>query len=141
MDYGPRVFRFFNSWMDEKDFEHVVVSAWNGDQMVQGGAAIKFKNKLKRLKENIKCWWQETKNRKNMERHTLLDEIKQVDDLLDQGLATDEDRFNRSQARSKLYSLDSKDIKDLAQKAKIKWSKEGDEISRYFHGIINSKRR
>ncbi|PWA94519.1 RNA-directed DNA polymerase, eukaryota [Artemisia annua] len=65
MDYGPRVFRFFNSWMDENDFEHVVVSAWNGDdQLVQGGAAIKFKNKLKRLKENIKCWWRETKNRK-----------------------------------------------------------------------------
>lgn len=115
---------------------------YNGDdQMVQGGAAIKFKNKLKRLKENIKCWWQETKNRKNMERHTLLDEIKQVDDLLDQVLATDEDRLNRSQARSKLYSLDSKDIKDLAQKAKIKWSIEGDENSSYFHGIINSKRR
>ncbi|GJY15085.1 hypothetical protein Tco_0385507 [Tanacetum coccineum] len=84
MDYGPRVFRFFNSWLDEKDFVHAVkdgpscrprgavalprfgvdsvnilelkVSSWNGDdQTVQGGAAIKFKNKLKKLKENIKC--------------------------------------------------------------------------------------
>nr|GEV49138.1 putative RNA-directed DNA polymerase, eukaryota, reverse transcriptase zinc-binding domain protein [Tanacetum cinerariifolium] len=78
MDYGPRVFRFFNSWLDEKDFEHVVVSSWNGDDQM---------------------------------------------------------------ARSNLYSLDSKDIKDLAQKAKIKWSIEGDENSRYFYEIINSKRR
>nr|GEW82667.1 putative RNA-directed DNA polymerase, eukaryota, reverse transcriptase zinc-binding domain protein [Tanacetum cinerariifolium] len=142
MDYGPRVFRFFNSWLDEKDFEHVVVSSWNGDdQMVQGGAAIKFKNKLKRLKENIKCWWQETKNRKHNEKQMLLDEIQQVDDLLDQRLSTDEDRLKRSQARLNLYSLDYKVIKDLAQKAKIKWSIEGDENSRSFHGIINSKRR
>nr|GEX25019.1 RNA-directed DNA polymerase, eukaryota, reverse transcriptase zinc-binding domain protein [Tanacetum cinerariifolium] len=44
------------SALDKKDFEHVVVSSWNGDdQMVQRDAAIKFKNKLKKLKENIKC--------------------------------------------------------------------------------------
>nr|GEZ84961.1 RNA-directed DNA polymerase, eukaryota [Tanacetum cinerariifolium] len=97
MDYGLRVFLFFNSWLDEKDFEHVVVSSWNGDDQM-------------------------------------------VDDLLDQGLATDEDRLKRSHARSNLYSLDTKDIKDLAQKAKIKWSIQGDENSRYFHRIINSKR-
>nr|GEW37547.1 RNA-directed DNA polymerase, eukaryota [Tanacetum cinerariifolium] len=75
MDYGPRVLRFFNSWLDEKDFEHAVVSSWNGDDQM------------------------ETKNRKINEKQMLLDEIKQVDDLLDQGLATDEERLKRSQAR------------------------------------------
>ncbi|GJR77847.1 hypothetical protein Tco_0090212 [Tanacetum coccineum] len=37
---------------------------------------------------------------------------------------------------------DTKSIKalDIAQKAKVYWSIEGDENSKYFHGILNKKR-
>ncbi|GJZ58808.1 hypothetical protein Tco_0614624 [Tanacetum coccineum] len=31
-------------------------------------------------------------------------------------------------------------VKDLVQKSKIKWAIEGDENSKFFHGIINKKR-
>ncbi|GJW41622.1 RNA-directed DNA polymerase, eukaryota [Tanacetum coccineum] len=34
----------------------------------------------------------------------------------------------------------SKVVLDMSQKAKIRWSIEGDENSKYFHGILNSKR-
>lgn len=30
---------------------------------------------------------------------------------------------------------------DLSQKAKIKWSIEGDENSKYYHCMLNKKRR
>ncbi|GKC12350.1 hypothetical protein Tco_1009132, partial [Tanacetum coccineum] len=32
------------------------------------------------------------------------------------------------------------EVEELAQKAKIRWAIDGDENSRYFHGILNSKR-
>ncbi|PWA66745.1 hypothetical protein CTI12_AA324900 [Artemisia annua] len=31
-------------------------------------------------------------------------------------------------------------VKDLRQKAKLRWDAEGDENSQFFHGIINSRR-
>ncbi|GJW82616.1 hypothetical protein Tco_0146591 [Tanacetum coccineum] len=39
-----------------------------------------------------------------------------------------------------LSSLDNTESIELAQKAKVKWSIEGDENSKFFHGIINKRR-
>ncbi|GJZ32023.1 hypothetical protein Tco_0577459 [Tanacetum coccineum] len=39
-----------------------------------------------------------------------------------------------------IHDLDKRHSSDLAQKAKIQWAIEGDENSKYFHGIINKKR-
>ncbi|GKF63996.1 hypothetical protein Tco_0187444, partial [Tanacetum coccineum] len=39
-----------------------------------------------------------------------------------------------------LRNIDHIHSMDLAQKAKIKWSIEGDENSIFFHGILNKKR-
>ncbi|KAL4589632.1 hypothetical protein LXL04_002540 [Taraxacum kok-saghyz] len=52
-DFGPCPFRFFNSWMQEPDFENVLRLSWD-KQMGEGSAAIRLKNKLKRLKEDIR---------------------------------------------------------------------------------------
>ncbi|GKG46100.1 hypothetical protein Tco_0498546 [Tanacetum coccineum] len=39
-----------------------------------------------------------------------------------------------------IKALENKDSLELAQKAKIKWAIEGDENSKFFHGIINKHR-
>ncbi|GJV81212.1 RNA-directed DNA polymerase, eukaryota [Tanacetum coccineum] len=41
--------------------------------------------------------------------------------------------------RKDLHDINMRHSLDLAQKAKIKWSIEGDENSKFFHGIINKK--
>ncbi|GJR32202.1 RNA-directed DNA polymerase, eukaryota [Tanacetum coccineum] len=46
----------------------------------------------------------------------------------------------RSSLIKDLNDINSIDALDLSQKAKIHWSIEGDENSKYFHGILNSKR-
>ncbi|GJV26891.1 RNA-directed DNA polymerase, eukaryota, reverse transcriptase zinc-binding domain protein [Tanacetum coccineum] len=47
---------------------------------------------------------------------------------------------DRNQLKSKIYDIDKKEMAGMAQKAKIKWSIEGDENSKYYHGILNKKR-
>ena len=32
-------------------------------------------------------------------------------------------------------------MEDMQQKTKIKWNIEGDENSKYYHGVLNKKRR
>ncbi|GJU77185.1 RNA-directed DNA polymerase, eukaryota [Tanacetum coccineum] len=39
-----------------------------------------------------------------------------------------------------LHEINSKNASELSQKAKIRWSIEGDENSKYFHGILNKMR-
>ncbi|GKA48742.1 RNA-directed DNA polymerase, eukaryota [Tanacetum coccineum] len=46
----------------------------------------------------------------------------------------------RSLTVKELSVIDHLRLKDLHQRAKSRWALEGDENSRYFHGVINSKR-
>nr|GEZ49718.1 RNA-directed DNA polymerase, eukaryota [Tanacetum cinerariifolium] len=52
-----------------------------------------------------------------------------------------DDLTKRANLFRDLKDIDHKDSIDLAQKAKIKWAVEGDENSKFFHGIVNKKRR
>nr|GEY68408.1 RNA-directed DNA polymerase, eukaryota [Tanacetum cinerariifolium] len=66
--------------------------------------------------------------------------ILNLDKTIDQGRGTNDTVNDRSKLLKELYDLNSFTSFDLAQKAKIRWPIEGDENSKYFHGIINKKR-
>ncbi|GKF44463.1 hypothetical protein Tco_0131015, partial [Tanacetum coccineum] len=142
VDFGPTSFRFFNSWMDEKDFGDILALGWNnGDTNLGNCEALNFKNKLKHLKSIIKGWWATVKKNRMDAKQTLYQTLKDLAMKIDQGVADQNDFAARSNARANLNILEAKAMKDLAQRSKIKWSIEGDENSKYFHGILNSKRR
>ncbi|GJT09442.1 putative RNA-directed DNA polymerase, eukaryota, reverse transcriptase zinc-binding domain protein [Tanacetum coccineum] len=142
VDFGLTSFRFFNSWMDEKDFGDILALGWNNGDFNQGNyEALNFKNKLKHLKSSLKCWWANFKQKRTETKQTLVKTLKDLDTEIDQGVANQNDLDARSNARANLNILDAKEMKDLAQRSKIKWSIEGDENSKYFYGILNSEHR
>ncbi|GKD20789.1 hypothetical protein Tco_1222492, partial [Tanacetum coccineum] len=60
---------------------------------------------------------------------------KEKDDVVDKDVVNKRANVDRSlQELEKLQSV------EVAQKAKIKWAIEGDENSKYYHGILNKKR-
>ncbi|GJV05223.1 hypothetical protein Tco_1338792 [Tanacetum coccineum] len=62
-------------------------------------------------------------------------------DLPLEGYSCNEDLVSeRSKLLKELYDFNSNASLDMIQKAKIRWAIEGDENSKYFHGIINKKR-
>lgn len=61
---GPRPFRMFNSWLELPDFNAIVTSSWNSGTY-NGVVDIVLKNKLMKLKEDIRVWCAEKKG----ERH------------------------------------------------------------------------
>nr|GEW54665.1 RNA-directed DNA polymerase, eukaryota [Tanacetum cinerariifolium] len=53
---------------------------------------------------------------------------------------SDSNDYRRQEIVCKIQDLEKIEIMEMAQKAKIKWAVEGDENSKYYHGVINKKR-
>ncbi|KAL4573100.1 hypothetical protein LXL04_019893 [Taraxacum kok-saghyz] len=141
-DYGSHPFRFFTSWMSEPTFEEEMKNSWEKPiASVDKGAAFVFKDKLKRLKVDVKAWWVGAKKQQISLKLEMTEKLKNIDSTIDAGGVTDELLQERTQVREVLGKLKKKEIEDLAHKAKVKWAIVGDENSKYFHGILNKKRR
>nr|GFB93941.1 RNA-directed DNA polymerase, eukaryota [Tanacetum cinerariifolium] len=93
-------------------FCKLVEDTWKNNPYVGSNAMKDLMSKLKHLKNSIREW---NKNnlmcRKNMKAKYKLD-LEDVDRIIDK----------------------------MAQKAKIKWAVEGDENTKFFHGMLNKKR-
>nr|GFD18963.1 RNA-directed DNA polymerase, eukaryota [Tanacetum cinerariifolium] len=70
----------------------------------------------------------------------LIKELRDVDKDLDQGVVSDYLISKRHEVTHQLQDIKSREAADFVQKSKFRWAIEGDENSKYFHGIINKKR-
>nr|GEX40303.1 hypothetical protein [Tanacetum cinerariifolium] len=70
---------------------------------------------------------------------TLCARLDQLDLLAKAGPLSPNNIKIRTIIVKDLMCLENQLIKDLKQKAKYKWAKDGDENSRFFHGINNSR--
>nr|GEV96765.1 RNA-directed DNA polymerase, eukaryota [Tanacetum cinerariifolium] len=114
-DYGPISFRFYHSWFKWDGFDVMVEQAWNSFSHSDTNGLIRFKKKLQDLKKII---------HKNLNYGTVSDEIL----------------LKRMELTRQLHDINQMETRDYVQKSKIKWVIEGDENSKFFHGIINKKR-
>nr|GFA01108.1 RNA-directed DNA polymerase, eukaryota, reverse transcriptase zinc-binding domain protein [Tanacetum cinerariifolium] len=57
------------------------------------------------------------------------------------GLASDEDKSSRISKLQEIDYFERMNSLDLMQKARVKWEMEGNENSKFFQGLINSRRK
>ncbi|GJS96725.1 RNA-directed DNA polymerase, eukaryota [Tanacetum coccineum] len=76
----------------------------------------------------------------NNVRRSLKYELSEIDKELDRGIVYDTALLNRMELMRQLQDINQMEAKDSLQKSKIKWAIEGDENTKFFHGIINKKR-
>ncbi|GJY38702.1 putative RNA-directed DNA polymerase, eukaryota, reverse transcriptase zinc-binding domain protein [Tanacetum coccineum] len=141
IDFGPTPFRIFHSWFDRSDFEDVVKEAWANLPSGEVGSGSAFHCKLKGLKLHLKQWYSQIKSSECSRRRDITDSLRTIENLIDAGNVTDEDREHRIRKLHDLDNLKKLDSLDLLQKARIKWDVEGDENLKFFHGIINARRK
>nr|GEY73576.1 RNA-directed DNA polymerase, eukaryota [Tanacetum cinerariifolium] len=81
---------------------------------------------------------------KKLQQSSAINSIKEnlidIDKNLDSGNVSDEILLERMELTRQLHDINQMDARDYVQKSKIKWAIEGDENSKFFHGIINKKR-
>nr|GEU43822.1 reverse transcriptase domain-containing protein [Tanacetum cinerariifolium] len=96
--------------------------------------------KLTLLKAQRKAWINENKKKIYEAKKSIQSKLTKVDKSIDQGGGNEEILNQRVLLLKYLTDIHSIEAFELSQKAKVCWSIEGDENSKYFHGIINSKR-
>nr|GEW64246.1 RNA-directed DNA polymerase, eukaryota [Tanacetum cinerariifolium] len=75
--------------------------------------------------------WAKTTNQKK---------LFEIDKIMDQGGSNEDILNSRTILLKELHDINKVEYMEMAQRAKIRWAIEGDENSKYFHGILNQKR-
>ncbi|GJR90578.1 hypothetical protein Tco_0214589 [Tanacetum coccineum] len=121
-------------------FKSFVETTWKSLNIVEPNGLIRLKKKLQALKIAIKAWSKEANKRSNDRKINIQQNLSEVDKLIDQGKSNYEILIIRIMLLNDLQELNNRNAMEISQKAKIRWSIEGDENSKYFHGIMNKKR-
>ncbi|KAH1231715.1 hypothetical protein GmHk_09G024546 [Glycine max] len=127
-------------WLKDKGFQQLVQQQWSNYHPPGWGGYV-LNHKIKTLKQCIKQWSLingEANARKVIMTKKELNALENA--LNDRPLSQVEVSIKKSlqvQLWEAAYAYESM----LRQKARVKWLKEGDSNSTYFHRLINHKRR
>ncbi|GJR21008.1 RNA-directed DNA polymerase, eukaryota [Tanacetum coccineum] len=140
VDYGPTPFKFFHYWLDIEGFNKIVEDAWKSYVVKDVNAIRHIMGKFKFVKSKIREWNASIKNGTKKDKDQCIRDLVNIDDIIDSGNGGEEDVLRRAEIVNKMQKIDGLLAKELAQKTKIKWAIEGDENSKFFHGMLNKKR-
>ncbi|GJX07027.1 RNA-directed DNA polymerase, eukaryota [Tanacetum coccineum] len=119
-DYGPVLFRFFHYWFEVDGFDKFIKDSWKDALIIKSNALVRMMKKPNK--------------------RSLIVELADCDAIIDKGEGESNVVNRRMKAVNLLQEVEKMKALEAAQKAKIKWAIEGDENSKYYHGVINKKR-
>lgn len=99
------------------------------------------KEKLKGLKKQLKVWNKEVFRNLNTKRNGLVLELNTLDRKTEDVLLNVEDVARRKALEAEYWRLSNLNESLLCQKARVNWFKKGDVNTKFFHGMVNWRRR
>jgi hypothetical protein len=122
-------------WLEHPYFNNFVERSWNSFH-VKGKKAFVVKEKLKLLKECLKDWNRDVFGILGLNIEKMMHELNEVEGLLasDGALV---DLVRREGIHKEYWQHESM----LKQKFILRWVKESDSNSRFFHATIKNRRR
>ena len=134
---GPSRFRFLHTWLRHSDFLTVVRQSWSAPIATTG--MIGFQQKLSRLKRCLKVWNKEVFGNVFERVQAAEEEVAQRERIYDiSGSA--QDRVSFSEARARLQHALLCEESFLRQQSSVRWIREGDSNTRFFHAMVRKKR-
>ncbi|GJR22496.1 RNA-directed DNA polymerase, eukaryota, reverse transcriptase zinc-binding domain protein [Tanacetum coccineum] len=124
-------------WSDH--FEDMVKDKWAAISDLKQCKPLH--TKLKDLKSHLKLWYARTKEVEANRKNCILATLRDLDKNIDDRHTTDVDRTTQINRTQELEDTKKLKSMDLVQKSKVKWEVEGDENSKFFHGLINFRRK
>jgi hypothetical protein len=138
VDWGPRPFRFNNHWLKNDDFQTLIEGAWRESEVV-GWMGYILKEKLKGLKAKIKVWNKEVYGGVDLKISQLIEDIGELDVRGELEVLTEGEVSHRKHLFGVLWQLLRSKESLLSQRARVKWLREGDANSAYFHACLKAR--
>lgn len=139
-DFGPKPFRFFNSWIDLPGFDDFVRNILKKETgNLKGLPDIILANKLRKVKEGLKQWVKDRKVEGKLEYNSTKEKVEKMELELEDGSITEDDLQRLYENRIHMLEMERQEVSDLKQQARIRWAMEGEENSKFFHGLINNR--
>ncbi|XP_021980831.1 uncharacterized protein LOC110876981 [Helianthus annuus] len=140
VNFGARPFRIFNSWLGKDGFVEVVEKACH-DFSSQGCPPDVFLiKKLGFIRSRVKDWRDKMILKDGEIRNLAEDELTTLETILDSRDLTEEEEWVLAENKSIIAELDLAKSMDLKQRSRIRWAKDGDENSKFFHSIVNCRK-
>lgn len=136
-DFGPIPFRVFNSWLDKPGFSEMVSKAYR-EATVLGPPDLKFMRRLKEVKKAIKNWRLADKGRDSGRLLWLYDHINRLEAIAEERVLSNDELLERSGWIKESLELENAKVKDINQKARVKWVVDGDENTSFFHAMVKN---
>nr|GEV25454.1 RNA-directed DNA polymerase, eukaryota, reverse transcriptase zinc-binding domain protein [Tanacetum cinerariifolium] len=141
--HGADLFNRFisNAGLEEVDgFDKFIEDSWKDAPIIESNTLVRMMKKLKYLKEKIRMSNKLNKEKSYKSKGSLLAELADYDAIIDKGEGENNVVNRTTEVVNLLQEVEKNNSLEAAQKAKIKWATEGDENSKYYHGVINKKR-
>lgn len=141
-NFGPKPFRFFNSWFQRDGLNELVAQVCEMDTLAIGSGSyqVGLHQKLRRLKHGILEWKRAWAIKETEEEDNLNAEVRDLDEVIDARDLTEAELWVFEEAKNRIKELGLLKKRDLKQRARVRWAKEGDENTSFFHACVNMRR-
>ncbi|PWA79287.1 RNA-directed DNA polymerase, eukaryota [Artemisia annua] len=138
-NFGPKPFRWFDSWIDRQVCEDIVNSVLVGWRN-HGPADINLMRKLKDLRMKLNRWIVKSRKKDNELEFSLKKDKEEMERLMEQKDLEESELWVWSECCKNLHEIELLRTRDLKQKSRVKWAALGDENTSLFHNVVNGRK-
>ncbi|KAJ0641962.1 putative RNA-directed DNA polymerase [Helianthus annuus] len=137
VDYGKIPTRIFNSWLEIPGAVEQVTHLMSIFQFT-GLPDLALDVKLKWIKKRLKEWVYIQRSDMDKMYNEKIKRLEDLELLAEQRSLDHSELEERMDCKSCILETDKLKAMDMQQKSRVRWAKEGDENTKYFHGVVNA---